>query len=115
MAADARTWAWTKYRILLVVIVIVAVAALAAGAALSTVVVAALIAYGVFWVGWAVLGSFARPIPAPPPPGELRRVRLHYRCSNCGAEMRMTAAPDDDPEPPRHCLEDMELVAPTYE
>ena len=24
----------------------------------------------------------------------------------------MTAAVDEDPEPPRHCLEDMDLVAP---
>jgi len=27
----------------------------------------------------------------------------------------MTAAPDEDPEPPRHCLEDMDMVAPTME
>lgn len=115
MTTDRPSWAWTKYRILVVLIVVGGVAAYVAGAALSTVVGAGLIAYAVFWVGWAALGSFARPIPAPPPPGELRRVRLHYRCSNCGAEMRMTAAADDDPEPPRHCLEDMDLVAPTYE
>ena len=115
MATDRRGWRWTKYRIVGVVIAVVAVAAVIAGSAVSTVIGAALIAYGVFWVGFAALGSFARPIPAPPPTGELRRVRLHYRCSNCGAEMRMTAAPDDDPEPPRHCLEDMDLVAPTYE
>ena len=35
-----------------------------------------------------------------------------YRCAICGAEVRMTIAPDEDPEPPRHCLEDMDLVAP---
>jgi hypothetical protein len=27
-------------------------------------------------------------------------------------ELRMVMAPDEDPPPPRHCLEDMDLVAP---
>jgi len=54
----------------------------------------------------------AAPIPEPPPPGELRKVKIMYRCAICGAEVRMTVAPDQDPPPPRHCLEDMELVAP---
>ena len=39
-------------------------------------------------------------------------MRLTYRCSICGTEVRMTAANDEDPEPPRHCQEDMDLVAP---
>jgi hypothetical protein len=30
----------------------------------------------------------------------------------CGVELRMTMAPDEDPPPPRHCMEDMEFVAP---
>ena len=46
-----------------------------------------------------------------PEEGELRRVNLRYRCSICGAEVRMTKAGEDLPEPPRHCMEDMELVA----
>lgn len=66
-------------------------------------------------VGLVVVGSFARPVPAPPPPGELRRVRLLFRCSICGTEVRMTSANDEVPEPPRHCMEDMELVAPAIE
>lgn len=61
-------------------------------------------------VGFVVLGSFARPVPPPPPPGELRKVRLVYRCEVCNTEVRMTAANDQVPEPPRHCMEDMELV-----
>jgi hypothetical protein len=60
----------------------------------------------------AVLGGLATPLPPPPPPGELRRVRLTYRCSICGTEVRMTSANDEVPEPPRHCQEDMDLVAP---
>jgi len=34
-----------------------------------------------------------------------------YRCSICGTELRMTAANDQVPEPPRHCQDDMDLVA----
>ena len=30
----------------------------------------------------------------------------------CGMEIRLTRATDEDPEPPRHCQEDMDLVAP---
>jgi hypothetical protein len=63
-------------------------------------------------VGMAFLGGLARPVPAPPPPGELRKVRLTYRCSICGTEVRMTAANDEMPDPPRHCQDDMDLVTP---
>lgn len=66
-------------------------------------------------IGMKVLGGFARPVPAPPPPGELRKVRLTYRCSICSTEVRMTAANDQVPEPPRHCQEDMDLVTPLDE
>ncbi|MEY2433297.1 MAG: hypothetical protein QOC92_3022 [Acidimicrobiaceae bacterium] len=58
-----------------------------------------------------MLGGLARPVPEPPPPGELRKVKLVYRCSICGTELRMTAANDAVPEPPRHCQDDMDLVA----
>ncbi len=61
----------------------------------------------------AMLGGFTRPVPEPPPPGELRKVKLVYRCSLCGTEVRMTAAVDEDPEPPRHCMDEMDLMTPT--
>lgn len=82
---------------------------------------------GVFWLralvalaaaavlvkmGFVMLGGLARPVPGPPPAGELRKVRLAYRCSICATEVRMTAANDQVPEAPRHCMEDMELVTP---
>lgn len=63
-------------------------------------------------IGFALLRGLGAPPPEPPPSGELRKVRLEYRCSVCGSEVRMTAAPDEDPPPPKHCLEDMDLVAP---
>jgi hypothetical protein len=68
--------------------------------------------YAIFRVGLTMLRMFAQPVAEPPPPGELRRVKLMYRCELCGTEVRMTAALDQDPEPPRHCLEDMTLVTP---
>jgi hypothetical protein len=30
-------------------------------------------------------------------------------------ELKLTMAPDEDPPPPKHCLEDMTLVAPVME
>jgi hypothetical protein len=78
--------------------------------------VIAVAAFLVIWRGGrAVLGSFARPVPPPLPPGEMRKVNLRYECGVCGAQVRMTSAPDELPEPPRHCLEDMNLVAPPME
>lgn len=67
------------------------------------------VAMFIFRLGLAVLRMLATPIPEPPPAGELRKVKLQYRCSLCGTEVRMTVAPDEAPVPPRHCLDDMEL------
>ena len=67
------------------------------------------VALFMFRIGLAVLRMLATPIPEPPPAGELRKVKLQYRCSLCGTEVRMTVAPDEAPIPPRHCLDDMEL------
>ena len=75
-------------------------------------VIAAAAAALIWRVGTMMLGGLARPVPAPPPPGELRKGKLVYRCSICGTEVRMTAANDEVPDPPRHCQEDMELVTP---
>jgi hypothetical protein len=66
-------------------------------------------------VGMVMLGGLARPVPEPPPPGELRKVRIQFRCSVCGTEVRMTVANDEMPEPPRHCQDEMDLVTPVDE
>lgn len=63
-------------------------------------------------MGFWMLRGFATPMAQPPPEGEMRKIDLRYRCSLCGAELRMTVAPTADPEPPRHCQEEMDLVAP---
>ena len=69
----------------------------------------------IFRVGIGMLRSVTTPLPAPPPAGELRKVNLRYRCSICGVELKLTLANDEMPEPPRHCQEDMDLVAPVME
>ena len=63
-------------------------------------------------LGLGMLRALARPLPEPPPPGELRKVKIMYRCGLCGTEVRMTVANDETPDPPRHCMEEMDLVAP---
>ena len=79
-------------------------------------VVWALIGVAILLVTWrtgiGMLRSVTTPPPPPPPPGEMRRINVRYRCGVCGVELRMVMAPDEDPPPPRHCQEDMDLVAP---
>lgn len=74
-------------------------------------VAALLLGVVIFRAGWFFLQSFATPPPPPPDPGTLRKVKLVYRCPTCGTEVRMTAAVAEEPEPPRHCMDDMELVS----
>jgi hypothetical protein len=62
--------------------------------------------------GLGMLKSMTSTLPPPPPAGEMRRINVRYRCSVCGVELRMVMAPDQEPPPPRHCLEDMDFVAP---
>ena len=67
----------------------------------------------VVWrTGIGMLRSMTSSLPPPPPTGEMRRINVRYRCTVCGVELRMVMAPDQDPPPPRHCLEEMELIAP---
>ncbi len=65
--------------------------------------------------GMAILRALSAPPMPPAEPGELRKVNVRYRCDVCGVELRLTMAPDDDPPPPKHCLEDMIEVAPLYD
>jgi len=66
--------------------------------------------YFVYRIGLKLMLGFSRPVPAPPPPGELRKVRLTYMCSLCGTEVRMTRSPNTVPEGPKCCMEEMELI-----
>ncbi len=76
---------------------------------------ALVLAYVLWKTGVGMLRSFTTPMPAPPPAGEMRKVNVRYRCTVCGLEIKLTLAPDEDPPPPRHCLEDMVVQAPLYE
>ena len=83
--------------------------------ALATVmwIIGAILVTVVVWrIGSGALRSVTTPLPAPPPAGEMRKVNLRYRCSVCGMELRLTLADEEDPDPPRHCQEEMDLVAP---
>ena len=71
--------------------------------------------YGLWKTGIGFLRSMTTPLPPPPPAGELRKINVRYRCAVCGLELRVQMAPDEDPPPPRHCLEDMDIVAPLYD
>ncbi|MGZ0228790.1 MAG: hypothetical protein ACKVKO_02340 [Acidimicrobiales bacterium] len=78
-------------------------------------IIAVVTAFLLMRSGMRLLGGMSQMMPEPPPPGELRKVRIMYRCSLCGTEVQMRMAPDEDPPAPRHCLEDMDLVAPVEE
>ena len=88
------------------------VAGLLTRASVVALLMAALAVLVFFRIGFAMLGGLAQPIPEPPPAGELRKVKIMYRCSICGTEVRMTVANDEMPEPPRHCQDEMDLVTP---
>lgn len=100
-----------RRRVLVTVVIVLAGAAFARGFDPWRVAVAAAIMYFIFRSGFAMIGAFARPVPEPPPPGELRRVKFKYRCGQCGTELRMTLSNDQVPEAPRHCTDEMDLIA----
>ena len=77
---------------------------------MSQIVIAILVAGALIWVGFIILKMLATPPPEPPPSGELRKVKLQYRCSLCGTEVRMTTANNETPDPPRHCMDEMDLL-----
>lgn len=76
------------------------------------ILIAVLIFVVVLRVGLWGLKLIARPAPPPLPPGELRKLNVRYRCSVCGMEMRVMLAPDEEPDPPRHCMEEMDVITP---
>jgi hypothetical protein len=107
----------TRARTIALVVMAAAVLVISLASDLATwrIVVAVVVAGLLLRIGYAMISGLAQPVPEPPEPGTLRKVRLTYRCSICGTEVKMTSAAAEDPEPPRHCLEDMELVAPIME
>ena len=76
-----------------------------------SIVIAIAAAYVIFKVFLALMRGMVRPMPEPPPAGELRKVKLKYRCPVCGMELRVTTAANEEPIPPRHCMDEMDLVS----
>ena len=76
---------------------------------LVSIVIAITAAYVILRIGFSIFRLLATPLPEPPPAGELRKVKLNFRCSTCGSEVRMTVATDEHPDPPRHCMSEMDL------
>ena len=74
------------------------------------IVIGVVVALTVYVIGANMLRKFHVAPPAEPDPEDIKPVDLRFRCIVCGAEVTMTAA-QDDPEAPRHCREDMVLVA----
>ncbi len=72
--------------------------------------IAVAIAVVIYRSGIWMLRTFGTVPPPPPPPGEMRRVKMNYRCPTCGTEVRVTRAAMEDPAPPRHCMDEMEYV-----
>ena len=82
------------------------------GVSIVNVIVAAVFGFLIVRIGLVMLRALAAPRPEPPPPGELRKVKIQYRCALCGTEVRMTVSNDVEPDAPRHCMQEMDLVAP---
>jgi hypothetical protein len=79
---------------------------------LVRILIAILFAAIVLRMGIGLLRMLGTPQPEPPPPGELRKVRITYRCDICGTEVQMRVSPLQEPEPPRHCMDEMTMVTP---
>ncbi len=54
----------------------------------------------------------ATPPPPEPDPDDVVDVEVTYLCSVCGMQLTVTHAQDEDIRPPRHCREEMDIVAP---
>lgn len=103
---------WVRLGLWLAVLAVTAVGvSLALSTPLAPTFGAVVLGAAILRAGWFFLQQFATPPPPPPDPGTLRKVKLVYRCPTCGTEVRMTAAVAEEPEPPRHCMDDMELVS----
>ena len=75
------------------------------------IIVAVALALGIYLFLARTIAKFKIAPPAEPNPEDVRPVNYRYRCAVCGAEVTMTMASTDEPEEPRHCREDMVLVA----
>ena len=85
------------------------------GVSIIRILLAIAFGYLIIRAGLAMLRGMAAPIPEPPPAGELRKVKIQFQCQICGTEVRMTLSTDQEPEAPRHCMQEMDMVTPVTE
>lgn len=64
-----------------------------------------------YWIGANLIRGFGT-VRDDEEAGEVHPVDLRFECVVCGTQVTMTAAPDAEPVAPRHCMEEMHLVAP---
>jgi len=78
------------------------------------VIIAVVAAVLIYLVGARTIANFSKSEPPPDPSeAELEDVDYRYRCIVCGAQVVLYAAPEgEEPAPPRHCREPMQLVTP---
>jgi hypothetical protein len=73
------------------------------------ILIAIAIGVTILWVTRRILIMLATP-PPEVDPDEIIDVEHHYRCSICGTELIVTAAPITETDPPKHCREEMTLT-----
>jgi hypothetical protein len=73
------------------------------------ILIAIAIGVTILWVTRRILIMLATP-PPDVDPDEIIDVEHHYRCSICGTELIVTAAPTTETDPPKHCREEMTLT-----
>lgn len=76
---------------------------------MGDIVIAIIIGVAILWIIRRILVVLATP-PPEVNPEEIVDVELHYRCSICGTELIVTAASVTEPDPPKHCREEMTLT-----
>jgi hypothetical protein len=70
--------------------------------------IAAVAAVLIYVIGASFIRKLKVPADSEPDPDDVVPVSVRFRCVVCGAEVTMTAAqPGEEPEPPRHCRENM--------
>ena len=85
-----RRRAWVALSVLVGVVAVSIGVSVVMDTNLGTTILALLLGLVILRIGWFFLQQFATPPPPPPEEGALRKVKLTYRCSICGAEVRMT-------------------------
>ena len=78
------------------------------------IVIAMAAAVVIYLIAARTIANFSKSEPPPDPSeAELEDVDYRYRCIVCGAQVVLYAAPEgEEPAPPRHCREPMQLVTP---